>query len=71
MIPRWVRYALSLRDLAEMLLQRDFVFIQKIVWNWKARLTPLRTELLRQRRHGAVQAGWYVDMPDGSSSISP
>jgi len=51
-----VRYKLSLRDLAEMFLQRGIVFTHETVRNWEARLAPVLTELLRQRRRGAVKA---------------
>jgi putative transposase len=56
-----VRYKLSLRDLAEMFLQRGIVFTHETVRNWEAQLAPVLTERLRRRRRGAVSASWYVD----------
>jgi putative transposase len=56
-----VRYKLSLRDLAEMFLQRGIVFTHETVRNWEARLALVLTELLRQKRRGAVRGSWYVD----------
>jgi putative transposase len=56
-----VRYKLSLRDLAEMFLQRGIVFTHETVRNWEARLAPVLTELLRQKRRDAVRTSWYVD----------
>jgi hypothetical protein len=56
-----VRYKLSLRDLAEMFLQRGIVFTHETVRNWEAQLAPVLTELLRRKRRGAVRASWYVD----------
>ena len=45
-----LRYKLSLRDLAEMLLIRGFVFTHEAVRDWEAKLAPLLTEGLRKRR---------------------
>jgi putative transposase len=55
------RYKLSLRDLAEMFLQRGFIFTHEAVRDWEAKLTPLLIEALRKKRHGAVRESWYVD----------
>ncbi len=55
------RYKLSLRDLAEMFLQRGLVFTHEAVREWEMKLTPLLRETLRKRRHGAVGKSWYVD----------
>jgi putative transposase len=55
------RYKLSLRDLAEMFLQRGLVFTRKAVRDWEAKLAPLLSETLRKRRHGAVGNSWYAD----------
>jgi putative transposase len=54
-------YKLSLRDLAEMFLQRELIFTHEAVRGWEAKLTPLLTAALRKKRHGAVQNSWYVD----------
>jgi len=56
-----LRYKLSLRDLAEMFLQRGIVFTHEAVRDWEAKLTPLLGEALRKQRHGIVGDSWYVD----------
>jgi hypothetical protein len=48
------RYKRSLRDLAEMFLQRGLVFTHEAVRGWEMKLAPLLTEALRQKRRGAV-----------------
>jgi putative transposase len=55
------RYKLILRDLAEMFLQWGFIFTHETVRTWESQLTPLLSETLRKRRHGAVGQSWYVD----------
>ena len=55
------RYKLSLRDLAEMFLQRGLSFTHEAVRDWESKLAPLLSETLRKRRHGAVGQSWYVD----------
>jgi putative transposase len=55
------RYNLSLRDLAEMFLQRGLLFTHEAVRDWEGKLAPLLSETLRKRRHGAVGKSWYVD----------
>ncbi len=55
------RYKLSLRDLAEMFLQRGIIFTHETVREWESKLAPLLSEALRKRRHGAVGQRWYVD----------
>ncbi len=53
-----LRYKVSLRDLAEMFLERGFVFSHESVRDWEARFTPLRSRrknflaaaLFRRRR---------------------
>jgi putative transposase len=56
-----VRYKLSLRDLAEMFLERGFVFTHETVREWEAQLAPLLTETLRKHRRGKIGRSWYVD----------
>ncbi len=56
-----LRYKLSLRDLAEMFLERGFVFTHETVRDWEAKLAPLMAEQLRKRRRGVVGESWYVD----------
>ncbi len=56
-----LRYKLSLRDLAEMFLDRGFVFTHETVRDWEARFAPLLTARLRARRRGAAGAKWHAD----------
>ena len=56
-----LRYKLSLRDLAEMFLERGFVFTHEAVRDWEARFAPLLAEHLRVKRRGQVATSWYVD----------
>jgi putative transposase len=50
-----LRMKLSLRDLAEILLLRGLVFSHEAIRDWEARLAPLLTDALRQRRKGWPQ----------------
>ncbi|BCL82092.1 IS6 family transposase [Ktedonobacteria bacterium brp13] len=45
-----LRYKLSLRDLAEMLLERGFTFTHEAARDWKARFAPLLADQLRTKR---------------------
>ena len=56
-----VRYKLSLRDLAEMFLERGLVFTHEAVREWEAQLAPLLSETLRKHRRGRIGPSWYVD----------
>src|SRR5215210_2730700 len=59
-----LRYRLTLRDLAEMFLVRGIVFSYQAVREWEAKLAPVLTDELRQRRRGGSGAGrrhWHVD----------
>jgi transposase-like protein len=56
-----LRYKLSLRDLAEILLFRGLAFSHEAIRDWEARLAPLLTDALRQRRKGKAGRSWYVD----------
>jgi putative transposase len=56
-----LRYKLSLRDVAEMFLERGFVFTHEAVRDWEVRFAPLIAEHLRVKRHGHVATSWYVD----------
>ena len=56
-----LRYKLSLRDLAEMFLERGFVFTHETVRDWEAKLAPRVADALRERRRGVVGESWYVD----------
>ena len=52
-----VRYKLSLRDLAEMFLERGLVFTHEAVPAWEAQLAPLVSETLRTHRADASSRG--------------
>src|ERR1700676_1982278 len=56
-----LRYKLSLRDLAEMFLDRGLTFTYETVREWGARFAPLITEQLRTKRRGQAGQSWYVD----------
>ena len=56
-----LRYKLSLRDLAEMFLERGVVFTHEEVREWEAKLTPVLSETLRTHRRGRVGRSWYCD----------
>src|SRR5215213_6873816 len=59
-----LRYRLTLRDLAEMFLQRGLVFSHEAVREWEAKLAPALAGELRRRRHGRGGARgrrWHVD----------
>jgi transposase-like protein len=56
-----LRFKLSLRDLAEILLLRGLVFSHEAVRDWETKLASLLTDALRQRRRGKTGRSWYVD----------
>jgi len=56
-----LRYKLSLRDVAEMFLERGFVFTHETVRDWEARFAPLLAAQLRAKRRGAAGAKWHAD----------
>jgi putative transposase len=53
-----VRYKLSLRDLAEMFLDRGVSFTHEAVREWETKLAPVLRETLRKQRRGKVGASW-------------
>lgn len=56
-----LRYKLSLRDVAEMFLERGFVFTHETVRDWEKRFAPLIADQLQAKRRGQVGRSWYVD----------
>jgi len=56
-----VRYKLSLRDLAEMFLQRGFTFTHEAVREWETRFAPLLADKLLAKRKGQAGRSWHVD----------
>jgi putative transposase len=55
------RYKLSLRDLAEMFLQRGIEFTHEAVRDWETKLRPWLTDALRKKRSSTVGNSWYAD----------
>ena len=56
-----LRYKLSFRDVAELLLQRGYVVSHETVRVWEFRFAPLVTQQLRGRRRGRIGVSWYLD----------
>jgi putative transposase len=56
-----LRYKLSLRDLADICLQRGFVLTHETVRDWEARFTLLITDQLREKRQRQAGNSWHVD----------
>lgn len=56
-----LRYKLSLRDLAEMLLERGVEFTHEAVRAWEARFAPLLADHLRTKRKGQAGRFWHAD----------
>ena len=56
-----VRYKGSLRDLAEMFLERSFVCSHETVRRWAALVAPLLTGQLRRKRRGKAGTQWHAD----------
>src|ERR1700730_7207590 len=56
-----VRSKLSLRDVAEMFLERGIAFSPEAIRDWERRFAPLIAEQLRNKRGGQAGRSWYVD----------
>ena len=56
-----LRYKLSLRDVAELLLVRGFAVTHETVRQWEARFAPLLADRLREKRRGRRSQSWYLD----------
>ena len=56
-----LRYKLSFRDVAELLLQRGFRVPHETVRAWEFRFAPLLAERLRAKRRGRAGVSWYLD----------
>ena len=55
LIVRWrLRYKLSLRDFAEIFLERGLEFTHEAMRDWEAVFAPLITNVVRQERRGAI-----------------
>jgi putative transposase len=73
-----LRYKLSLRDVAEICLQRGLVLTHETVRDWEARFAPLIADQLRKKRRGQAGTCWHVDETyghafkgSGATSIGP
>ena len=56
-----LRYKLSFRDVAEMLLERGFEVTHETVREWEFRFAPLLAAQLRAKRRGRAGESWYLD----------
>ncbi len=56
-----LRYKLSFRDVAELLLQRGFEVSHETIRAWEFRFAPMVSENLRTKRRGKVGVSWYLD----------
>ena len=56
-----LRYKLSFRDIAEILLERGYVLTHETVRDWEARFATLLAERLRTKRRGHAGVSWYID----------
>ncbi|GHO90163.1 hypothetical protein KSF_002110 [Reticulibacter mediterranei] len=55
-----LRDILSLRDVAEMFLERGWTFMRQED-DWEARFAPLLANQLQGKQHGQAGKSWYVD----------
>ncbi len=68
-----LRYRLTLRDLAEMSLERGIVFSHEAVRDREAKLAPVLSDELRRRRRGNGGPGrrsWFVDETTSRSAAA-
>jgi putative transposase len=56
-----LRSKLSLRDVAEIFLERGFTFTYEAIRDWETRFAPLIAEQLRTKRRGQAGTSCYVD----------
>lgn len=56
-----LRSKLSLRDVAEMFLERGFECMHEAVRDWEARFAPLVAAQLRAKRKGKAGKPWRCD----------
>jgi transposase-like protein len=55
-----LRYKLSLRDIAEMFLERGFTFTHEAIRDWEAWFAPLISDKLRTTRRGQAGKSWLL-----------
>ena len=56
-----LRYKLSFRDVAELLLQRGFEVTHETIRAWEFRFATLLADQLRRKRRGQASVSWYLD----------
>ena len=56
-----LRYKLSFRDVAELLLQRGFEISHETIRAWEFHFAPMVSENLRSKRRGTAGVSWYLD----------
>ncbi len=56
-----LRYKLSFRDVAELLLQRGYEVTHETIRSWESRFAPLLADQLRAKRRGRAGVSWYLD----------
>ena len=56
-----LRYKLSFRDIAEMLLQRGVEVTHETIREWEFRFAPLLADQLRAGRRARAGESWYLD----------
>ena len=56
-----LRYKLSFRDVAELLVQRGFEVTHETIRDWESRFAPLVADRLRRKRRGSGGVSWYLD----------
>ena len=73
-----LRYKLSFRDVAELLLPRGFEVTHETIRAWEFRFAPLLADQLRRKRRGKAGVSWYLDETyvkiagsGGTTSIAP
>ena len=56
-----LRYKLSFRDVAELLLERGYAVTHETIRDWEFRFAPLLADRLRAKRRGRAGVSWYID----------
>ena len=56
-----LRYKLSFRDMAELLLERGYAVTHETIRAWEFRFAPLLAYQLRTKRRGSAGVSWYID----------
>ncbi|MDP6666230.1 MAG: IS6 family transposase [Dehalococcoidia bacterium] len=56
-----LRYKLSFRDVAELLLQRGFVISHETIRAWEFRFAPMISDRFRIKRRSTAGVSWYLD----------